>query len=328
MAKNFGHDNPALRTYGLVAILLAISLIFVTVYAREGESGPLHGMQAGTSAAFTPLRAASGAVATVQYSMFTAVDDATADPSTLSELREQNEQLRQTLFQRDAFIRSTFGRYLTDEVLDEILSDTDGTRIGGERRMVSILFSDLRGSTALSEQMAPVDFIRMLNHFLSEMIEIINAWQGNILDFVGDAIVVVFGAPRVNITAARDAVACAVAMQRRMGAVNAWNREEGYPEIAMGIGLHTGEAILGNIGSETRTKYDMIGRNVNLASRVQDYTAGGQIFATDELLAAAGESVIVNESGAMYVTPKGIQGQIRLHDIVGYGKQRLEQTRA
>ena len=246
----------------------------------------------------------------------------------IAALEAENAHLRETLKQRDEFIRSTFGRYLTDEVLDEILSDTDGTRIGGERRMVSILFSDLRGSTALSEQMAPVDFIRMLNHFLSEMIEIINAWQGNILDFVGDAIVVVFGAPRVNITAARDAVACAVAMQRRMGAVNAWNREEGYPEIAMGIGLHTGEAILGNIGSETRTKYDMIGRNVNLASRVQDYTAGGQIFATDELLAAAGESVIVNESGAMYVTPKGIQGQIRLHDIVGYGKQRLEQTRA
>ena len=235
----------------------------------------------------------------------------------------ENAQLRETLEQRDKFIRSTFGSFLTDEVLDEILAETDGVRIGGERRTVSILFSDLRDSTALSEQMAPVDFIRMLNHYLSEMIEIINAWQGNILDFVGDAIVVVFGAPRENSLSARDAVACAVAMQRRMGVVNAWNREQGYPEITMGIGLHTGDAILGIIGSEPRMKYAMIGRNVNLASRVQGYTAGGQILATDELLDAAGEGVLVNEAGTMYVTPKGIQGQIRLHDIVGYCSQRL-----
>ena len=241
----------------------------------------------------------------------------------IAALEAENIQLRETLEQRDKFIRSTFGSFLTDEVLDEILAETEGVRIGGERRVVSILFSDLRDSTALSEQMAPVDFIRMLNHYLSEMIEIINAWQGNILDFVGDAIVVVFGAPRENSLSGRDAVACAVAMQRRMGVVNAWNREQGYPEIAMGIGLHTGDAILGIIGSETRMKYDMIGRNVNLASRVQGYTDGGQIFATNELLDAAGEGVLVNEAGTMYVTPKGIQGQIRLHDIVGYRSQRL-----
>lgn len=241
----------------------------------------------------------------------------------IAALEAENAQLRETLEQRDKFIRSTFGSFLTDEVLDEILAETEGVRIGGERRVVSILFSDLRDSTALSEQMAPVDFIRMLNHYLSEMIEIINAWQGNILDFVGDAIVVVFGAPRENSLSGRDAVACAVAMQRRMGVVNAWNREQGYPEIAMGIGLHTGDAILGIIGSETRMKYDMIGRNVNLASRVQGYTDGGQIFATNELLDAAGEGVLVNEAGTMYVTPKGIQGQIRLHDIVGYRSQRL-----
>ena len=241
----------------------------------------------------------------------------------IAALEAENAQLRETLEQRDKFIRSTFGSFLTDEVLDEILAETEGVRIGGERRVVSILFSDLRDSTALSEQMAPVDFIRMLNHYLSEMIEIINAWQGNILDFVGDAIVVVFGAPRENSLSGRDAVACAVAMQRRMGVVNAWNREQGYPEISMGIGLHTGDAILGIIGSETRMKYDMIGRNVNLASRVQGYTEGGQIFATNELLDAAGEGVLVNEAGTMYVTPKGIQGQIRLHDIVGYRSQRL-----
>ena len=246
----------------------------------------------------------------------------------IAELEKENAHLQEMLNQRDTFIRSTFGRYLTDEVLDEILNDKDGLKIGGERRVVSILFSDLRRSTQLSEQMDAGDFIRMLNHYLGEMIEIINAWQGNILEFVGDAIVVVFGAPRDNSYSARDAAACAVAMQRRMPAVNEWNREQGYPDLAMGIGLHIGEAILGNIGSETRMKYDMIGRNVNLASRVQGYTAGGQILATGELVEAAGELVLLNESGTITVTPKGISSQIRLYDIIGYGKKRIEPSEA
>ena len=96
-----------------------------------------------------------------------------SNETIIAALEAENEQLRQTLYQRDAFIRSTFGRYLTDEVLEEILKDKD-FKIGGERRDVAMLFADLRGSTQLSEQMDPVDFIRMLNHFLEEMIEMLN----------------------------------------------------------------------------------------------------------------------------------------------------------
>jgi adenylate cyclase len=249
-----------------------------------------------------------------------------ADRERLKALEDENGRLKETLRQQEEFIHRTFGRYLTDEVLEEILESVDGLHIGGERREVTMLFADIRRSTELSEQMDAVAFIRMLNHYLEEMIEIINAWQGNILEFVGDETVVVFGAPRVNEAAARDAVACAVAMQRRMGAVNEWNREQGYPQIAMGIGIHTGEAILGNIGSQTRTKYDMIGRNVNLASRIQGYTRGGQILISTEALTAAGESVLENERGALWVKPKGIQTEILLHDVIGFGRQRLPCT--
>ena len=220
-------------------------------------------------------------------------------------------------------LKETLGRYLTDEVAEEILSHSDMPKIGGERRVVTMMFTDLRQSTDLSERMNPMDFIRMLNHYLEEMIEIINAWQGNILEFVGDAIVVVFGAPRPNEDSARDAVACAVAMQRRMKVVNAWNEAEGFPPIAMGIGIHTGEAILGNIGSATRMKYDMIGRNVNLASRIEGYTEGGQILVSSETLAAAGGMAVENEAGALRVTPKGIHEEVLLHDIIGFGKLRI-----
>ena len=245
------------------------------------------------------------------------------DRNKLQELEEENQNLRKTLAQREEFIRKTFGRYLTDEVLEQILEQEDGAKLPEERRVVTILFMDVRHSTELSEMMSASDFIRMLNNFLTEMIEIINAWQGNILDFVGDSIVAVYGAPRYNEDAARDAVASAVAMQRRMTVVNEWNREQGYPEISMGIGIHTGEAVLGNIGSSTRTKYDMIGRNVNLASRIEGYTAGGQILISSETLAAAGDRVVINPNGEMKVRPKGISEDIILHEVVGFGLKTI-----
>lgn len=243
----------------------------------------------------------------------------------LRELEEENRRLKDTLRQREELI-GTFGRYLTDEVLEEILTGSGGLRIGGERREVTIMFADMRRSTELSDLLEAEAFIRMLNHFLGEMIEIINAWQGNILEFVGDCIVAVFGAPRPNDSSARDAVACAVAMQRRMEAVNRWNREHGFPDISMGIGIHTGEAILGNIGSQIRTKYDMIGRNVNLASRIEGYTKGGQILVSTETLTAAGELVQENTRGALWVIPKGLREEIQLHDVVGFGRQRLPEA--
>jgi len=239
-------------------------------------------------------------------------------------LEAENQSLRDMMDRQKVAIRSILGSYLTDEVLEEILSNREKVTIGGERRVVTMLFSDLRGSTDLSERLSSVDFIRMLNHYLEEMIELINAWQGNILEFVGDEIVVVFGAPRENLTASRNAVACAVAMQRRMDAINEWNRAKGYPDISHGIGIHTGEAILGTIGSSTRAKYDMIGRNVNLAARIQTFTTGGQILISTETLETAGDSVYLNPEGEKWITPKGIRGDVLVHDVVGFGSRFLK----
>ena len=249
----------------------------------------------------------------------------------LEKAEEENAEQKQQLATVDKLVldsvREIFGPYMTDEVLEDIVRHKGKVVIGGERRHVTMMFTDRRRSTELSEQMEPLQFIDMLNHYISEMIEIVNSWQGNILDFVGDAIVVVFGAPRINKDSARDAVACAVSMQRRMEAVNAWNRERGYPELAMGIGIHSGSAILGNIGSETRRKYDMIGRNVNLASRIEGYTEGGQILVSSECLRAAGELVHENPDGRRKVRPKGIRKDIMIHEVVGFGKRSLAEEK-
>ena len=241
----------------------------------------------------------------------------------IRELEEENAALKARLHERDEAMRRTLASYLSDEVLEEVLEKDRSVRIGGERRVVTMMFTDIRRSTQLSESMNATDFIDMLNHYLEEMIEIVNAWQGNILSFVGDAIVTVFGAPRPNDDAARDAVACAVAMQRRMPMVNAWNAERGYPELSMGVGIHTGEAILGNIGSQTRAKYDMIGRNVNLASRIEGFTGDDEILISTETLEAAGDQVILNPAGERWVRPKGIQTDILLHQVTGYGSRLI-----
>ena len=245
----------------------------------------------------------------------------------LRDLEEENARLKDQLQQRDEAMRRTMASYLTDEVLEEVLEKGESVRIGGERRVVTMMFTDIRRSTQLSESMNATAFIEMLNHYLEEMIEIVNAWQGNILSFVGDAIVTVFGAPRPNDDAARDAVACAVAMQRRMPMVNAWNAERGYPELSMGVGIHTGEAILGNIGSQTRAKYDMIGRNVNLASRIEGFTGDDEILISTETLEAAGDQVILNPAGERWVRPKGIQTDILLHQVTGYGSRMIHPER-
>ncbi len=239
----------------------------------------------------------------------------------IEELEKENQELRLSLENHKKFVKRTFGRFLTEEVAEEILSRDDKEIISGERRIITILFADIRNSTYLSEKMEAMNFIGMLNHFLERSIDIINAWQGNILEFAGDAIVAAFGAPRINDTAARDAVACSVALQNSIPKINAWNRKKGYPEIEIGIGIHTGEAILGTIGSPIRSKYDMIGRNVNLASRIEGYAEGGHILITKDTLKDAGDEVKINEYGTMTINPKGIQGDILVYDVAGYGSK-------
>ena len=239
--------------------------------------------------------------------------------SRIAELEQEVERLKRTIEDNEELHRRTMGRYVTSEVMGQLMASSNGV-IVGERRVITMMYADLRNSTELSETMEPEAYIRLLNHYLEEMIFIIDSWRGNILEFAGDAVICIFGAPRENPDAARSAIYSAVAMQRRMARVNDWNRAEGYPSIQMGIGIHTGEAIVGCIGSETRMKYDAIGRGMNLVSRVQGYAAGGQVLVTDEALAAAGDEVAVREDGEMLVRPKGVRDRIRLHDVVGIGK--------
>ncbi len=157
----------------------------------------------------------------------------------------------------------------------------------------------------------------MLNIYLETMTDIIVKHKGTIDEFIGDAILVIFGAPLACGGEGKRAVACAVEMQLAMEKVNARFREAGFPEIGMGIGLRTGEVIVGNIGSSKRSKYGVVGHNVNLASRIESYTVAGQILACEGTLQECG--AILRIDGEMEVVPKGVDKPITIYEIGGIG---------
>ena len=176
------------------------------------------------------------------------------------------------------FIRKTFGKYLSSKVVDEILESPDGLKIGGSRKNVTVLMSDLRGFTYLSEKRDPHEMVLYLNRYLEKMSEVIIKYDGIIDEIIGDSILAVFGAPESHGNDPERAVACAIEMQNSLNALNHALDSQGFPPMEMGIGINTGDVIVGNIGSELRMKYGIVGATVNEASRIESNTIGGEVL--------------------------------------------------
>ena len=217
--------------------------------------------------------------------------------------------------QAGAKIRQTFGRYLTDQVVANLLEHPEGLQLGGDRRKITLLTSDLRGFTATSERLSPEEVIKILNFYLGAMAEVITQYEGTIDEFMGDGILVLFGAPTAQADDALRAVACAVAMQQALGQVNQQIITWGLQPLAMGIGINTGEVVVGNIGSEKRTKYGVVGSQVNLTYRIESYTTEGQVLISEATWLEAGDAVQINDKRA--VKPKGVQEEIVICDVRG-----------
>jgi len=246
-----------------------------------------------------------------------------SDMTELHELRdavkamERIRSLNGQLELRNKLLSETFGRFLSDEIVRQLLDTPDGLTLGGKKRTLTVMMSDLRGFTSMSESMDAGDLISMLNHYLGEMTEVIEARGGTIIEFIGDGILAIFGAPAPSETHAADAIAAAVEMEIKMGQVNAWNAEHGYPALEMGIGLNTGEVIVGNIGSEKRTKYGVVGSHVNLCGRIESYTVGGQVLASPLTCELCGAELEIAQDLTVY--PKGVKGELVLSQITGIG---------
>jgi adenylate cyclase len=215
-------------------------------------------------------------------------------------------------------VRRAFGRYVSEEVATSILQSPEGLEMGGEEREVTILMSDLRGFTAMAARLTPHEVIEFLNLYLEAMVDVISRYEGTIDEIIGDAILVIFGAPLPSDDHAEKAVACGLAMQLAMKEVNERLVAKGASELEMGIGIHTGRVIVGNIGSLRRTKYAAVGSNVNLAGRIESFTTGGQILISENVREKVKSPLRLDAQ--FQVEPKGAKERLQLHEVGGIGE--------
>jgi len=227
------------------------------------------------------------------------------------------KSLHDSLQVQNLFIKKTFSRYMSDEVVEKLLDSPDGLKLGGESLTVTIVMTDLRGFSTISEKVPPESVVRMLNSYLSRMTDIIFKYSGTIIEIIGDAIMIIFGAPTNRPDDTDRAIICALEMQIAMEKVNELNRQFNQPELEMGIGINTGHVVAGNIGSDMRVKYAVVGSNVNLAGRVESFSVGGQVLITESTLKAA--SLKVKVCGERSIPFKGLEEPVKIYDVTGIG---------
>jgi class 3 adenylate cyclase len=227
---------------------------------------------------------------------------------------ELGEQLTDYIAKRD-FIRDTFGRYVTQEVVKRLLESEEALALGGETREVSILMSDLRGFTAITAEMEPEEVITFLNRYLGKMIQVLTDYKAVIDEIMGDGILAFFGAPEPLENHAAQAVACALAMQQAMEEINAANAADGLPHLEMGIAVGTGSVVVGNIGSDIRTKYSVVGSAVNFVARMESFALGGQVLISTATFSQVKDIAEVGE--VLEVRMKGMPGQATLFEVQG-----------
>lgn len=236
---------------------------------------------------------------------------------TMDHLRKTLEQKNGELARAHELVRRAFGRYVSEEVASTLLKSPDALQLGGEEREVTLLMSDLRGFTALAERLSPQQVIQFLNLYLESMVNVISRYEGTIDEIIGDAILVIFGAPVACADHAAKAVACGLDMQLALPEVNERLVAKGAAELEMGIGIHTGRVIVGNIGSLRRTKYAAVGSSVNMAGRIESFTTGGQLLISESTREKIKTSLRID--GEFKVEPKGAKRSLQLYEIGGMG---------
>jgi len=230
---------------------------------------------------------------------------------------DREEDYRHQLERNERFIRQTFGRYLSDDIVAQLLEAPEGLELGGDLREVTIMMSDICGFTSLAEHLPPPQVVALLNGYFEQMTGIIFDHEGTIDEFLGDAILAVFGAPKRQDNDPERAVRCALAMREAMTAVNAANQAAGLPELQHRIALNTGSVIAGNIGSEQRAKYGCVGHAMNVTSRIEGQTHHDEILISDATRQALPDNIFeLGEPRELIV--KGIEDHILAYPVVGF----------
>jgi class 3 adenylate cyclase len=222
-------------------------------------------------------------------------------------------------------IRSTLARYVSDQVAERILRQQSAGDLAGELKAVTVMFLDIRGFTTLTEMLPPREVVKLLNDYFGMVIDIIFRYDGTINKFIGDSILAIYGAPQNVDYPQLRAVLTAAEIQQRVGEFN-WERlQQGQPAVNFGIGIHSGTAIAGNIGSARRTEYTVIGRDVNIAARIQSVAREGQILISEASYRQVGG--LIKAQRLPPVELKGILEPVTLYEVQQLLVSSIEEAR-
>jgi len=212
--------------------------------------------------------------------------------------------------QKEEIVRTNLSRYLSPQIVEGIVKSDVEINLGGDRKVVTVLFSDIRDFTSITESRPPDQLVRLLNEYFTGMAEVIFANQGSLDKYIGDAIVAVFGSLIPLEKPEMSAVKASIEMMKKLEELNAMWIERGDFPMHMGIGVNTGEVFLGNIGSQERMEFTVIGDTVNVSSRFSGIAKGGQILVTKSALAGLDESVSIRE-----LPPSPVKGKAELQEV-------------
>jgi len=209
-------------------------------------------------------------------------------------------------------VKMAMGKYLSQDIMKNVVKNIDDIKLGGRKATVSILFADIRGFTSMSEKMSAEEVSALLNEYFTAIEPIITKYNGVINKFIGDAVMAIFGDPIEDDLHPMKAVLCANEMLKRVRKLrNKW-QDEGKPEIEIGIGINTGEVFVGNIGSEKRLEYTVIGDTVNIASRIESYN---KVYKTKFLIGETTYEFVKNRVDVIKIGGVTIRGKMKKMDI-------------
>jgi len=214
-------------------------------------------------------------------------------------------------------IRGAFQYYLTASVVNEILKDPSKLKLGGDKKHLSVMFSDIRGFTSISEKLSPEELVRLLNEYLTAMTDIVFKYDGLLDKYIGDAIMAVFGAPLDQPDHASRACRVALEMMAELRRLREKWAAEGRPDVNIGVGINSGDMVVGNMGSEMRFDYTVMGDSVNLASRLEGTNKeyGTNIILSEFTYEIVKDEFICRQLDAVRV--KGKKKPVRIFELLG-----------